>query len=140
MTLTDREIKHLKTVVAYLHNDERKDYENQGQPADHIFESVLGLQEVLLRSSPTLPIPDENDYGFNRDGQNDGKDGPDINWRWAKETVGLVALELNEAYKQFEVSDEGWNTPSGSLQCAAKLLNEAMKRLGIVDPDGEIPF
>ena len=52
MTLTDRELKHLKTVIDYLYNDERKDYENEGQDKDHIFVSVLGLQEILWRGSP----------------------------------------------------------------------------------------
>ena len=52
MKLTDQELKHLKTVIDYLYNDERKDYENEGQDKDHIFVSVLGLQEIMWRGSP----------------------------------------------------------------------------------------
>ena len=52
MTLTDRELKHLKTVIDYLYNDESKDYETEGRPKDHIFVSVLGLQEIFWRGSP----------------------------------------------------------------------------------------
>ncbi len=51
MTLTDRELKHLKTVIEYLYSDESKDYESQDRPKDHIFVSVLGLQEILWRGS-----------------------------------------------------------------------------------------
>ena len=61
MTLTDRELKHLKTVIDYLYNDERKDYENEGQDKDHIFVSVLGLQEILWVGSPRIvgqPTPE----------------------------------------------------------------------------------
>ena len=60
MKLTDREKKHLKTVIAYLYRDESKDYENEGQPADHIFESVLGLQEIMRRDRPPLLPGDIN--------------------------------------------------------------------------------
>ena len=52
MTLTDKEREHLKAVIDYLYSDEAKDYEIEGQPEDHIFVSVLGLQEILWRGSP----------------------------------------------------------------------------------------
>ena len=52
MKLKDKELRHLKAVIDYLYNDERKDYENEGQPKDHIFVSVLGLQEIMWRGSP----------------------------------------------------------------------------------------
>ena len=52
MKLTDRELKHLNAVIGYLYNDESKDYENEGQDKDHIFVSVLGLQEIMWRGSP----------------------------------------------------------------------------------------
>ena len=52
MKLTDKELHHLDTVIRYLHSDELKDYENEGRPPDHIFTSVLGLQEILRRETP----------------------------------------------------------------------------------------
>ena len=52
MGLNAKELDHLKRVIDYLYSDEARDYENEGQPADHIFVSVLGLQEILWRGSP----------------------------------------------------------------------------------------
>ena len=52
MELNAKELDHLKRVIDYLYSDEARDYENEGQPADHIFISVLGLQEILWRGSP----------------------------------------------------------------------------------------
>ncbi len=67
--------------------------------------------------------------------------GPDIKWRWAKETIGLIALELNEAYAEFSVTEDGWSTPNGKLHCAAKRLEEVMQRLGLTDHlTDELPF
>ena len=53
MTLKDKELRHLKTVIDYLYCDESRNYEDEGSPADHIFVSVLGLQEILWRASPS---------------------------------------------------------------------------------------
>ena len=163
MDLTEKQTNALTRVLRQYGYDEHKNFVEQGQPTDHVFRDLALLApslppidkfwtgeyrrfaEQLERNSvpapeEAAPTPDENDYGSNRDHPNGGKGGPDINWRWAKETVGLAALELNKAYEQFVVSDEGWETPNGSLQCAAKLLNEAMQRLGIADPDRDFPF
>ena len=52
MEINAKELDHLKRVIDYLYSDEARDYENEGQPADHIFISVLGLQEILWRGSP----------------------------------------------------------------------------------------
>ena len=62
----------------------------------------------------------------------------EIELRWAKETIGMVAVELNEAYAQFDISRNGCEIPLGKLHCAAKRLEEAMQRLG--HTGGEIPF
>ena len=51
MELNAKELDHLKRVIDYLYSDEARDYENEGHPADHIFISVLGLQEILWRGS-----------------------------------------------------------------------------------------
>ena len=61
MGLNAKELDHLKRVIDYLYSDECRDYENEGSPADHIFVSVLGLQEILWRGSPSTvgqPIPE----------------------------------------------------------------------------------
>ena len=46
-----KELDHLKTVVNYLYNDERKHYECEGKPENHIFESVVALEEFVKRQS-----------------------------------------------------------------------------------------
>ena len=53
MDLNAKELGHLKRVIDYLYSDERRGYENEDRPADHIFVSVLGLQEILWRGSPS---------------------------------------------------------------------------------------
>ena len=66
-----------------------------------------------------------------------------IVWRWAKEAVGLVAVELNEAYAQFEITRGGCDIPSPHLHRASARLVEVMKRLGLAEyreQDSEIPF
>ena len=57
--------------------------------------------------------------------------------RWAKEAIGLAAVELNEAYAQFVTTRDGCVVPDRELHDAARRLNEAMQRLGLTD---EIPF
>jgi hypothetical protein len=61
----------------------------------------------------------------------------EIEQRWAKETVGLVAVELNEAYAQFDTSRDNGLIPTDALCQASRRLEEAMRRLGLTD---EIPF
>jgi len=61
----------------------------------------------------------------------------EIELRWAKETIGLVAVELNEAYAQFDITRDNGSIPSGALNQASRRLEEAMQHLGLTD---EIPF
>ena len=67
----------------------------------------------------------------------------EIKWRWAKETIGLTAVELNKAYAELAITRDGCTIPNGKLVSAAKRLEEAMQRLGILnfgDLDRDIPF
>ena len=61
----------------------------------------------------------------------------EIRARWAKETIGLTAIELNEAYAELDITRDGLEIPSGKLWSAAKRLEEAMQCLGITE---DIPF
>ena len=61
----------------------------------------------------------------------------EIEARWAKEAIGLTAVELNEAYAQFEITRDEYELPSGKLFRASRRLEEAMQRLGLTD---DIPF
>ena len=45
-----RELDHLKIVVNYLYNEERKHYEEEPDD-DHVFVSVLVLDEFVKRQS-----------------------------------------------------------------------------------------
>ena len=143
LTITDTELQAIRSAERYL---ALIAHEDAFRPSHEVQADLATVNRMLSRLATAPPIeevasiPDENDYGLGRDHSDGGKDGPDINWRWAKETVGLAALELNEAYKQFVVSDEGWETPNGLLHRAAKRLNEAMERVGNADPAREIHF
>jgi hypothetical protein len=61
----------------------------------------------------------------------------EIEIRWAKEAIGLTAVELNEAYAQFDTTRDNCSIPSGALLHASTRLEDVMKRLGLTD---EIPF
>ena len=64
----------------------------------------------------------------------------EIKVRWAKETIGLVTVQLNEAYAQFEIRRDGHTIPGG-LSRAAERLGEVLQCLGIASNlDDEIPF
>lgn len=64
----------------------------------------------------------------------------EIKVRWAKETIGLVTVQLNEAYAQFEIRSDGFTIPGG-LSRAAERLGEVLQCLGIASNlDDEIPF
>ena len=65
MTLNAKELDHLKRVIDYLYSDEARDYENEGQPENHIWLSVRGLQEIVWCRSPrtgvhSTPVPPAN--------------------------------------------------------------------------------
>ena len=61
----------------------------------------------------------------------------EIETRWAKETIGLAAVELNEAYANLDTTRDNVSIPSGTLYQASRRLEEAMQRLGLTN---EIPF
>ena len=67
----------------------------------------------------------------------------EIETRWAKEAIGLTAVELNEAYAQFEIGRDGCDIPSPYLHRATARLVEVMRRLGLAEYreiDSPIPF
>ncbi len=54
-----------------------------------------------------------------------------------------MAVELNEAYAQFEIDRDGCNIPTPHLHRASARLIEVMKRLGLAEYrelDSAIPF
>ena len=96
----------------------------------------------MTATDPPLGRPigisrEERDRGL--PGQSEDSRGPsvldrgsdEIDARWAKETIGLVAVELNQAYAEFEFTRNDGSIPSGRLQKAHRMLLEAMMRLGV---------
>ena len=51
--ITPKELEHLRTVVNYCYDDERKDYESRDPEdrEDHIFKSVFVLEGVVNRQT-----------------------------------------------------------------------------------------
>ncbi len=98
------------------------------------------LAEVFGRPNGEPPKPSETDEspGIYRGPFAGGHGSGEIGVRWAKETIGLVAVELNEAYAEFDIGRDGYEMPSGKLYGATERLKEALQRLGITGD--EIPF
>ena len=91
------------------------------------------LAEVFGRPNGEPPKPSETDGspGIYRGPFAGGHGSGEIGVRWAKETIGLVAVELNEAYAEFDIGRDGYEMPSGKLYGATERLKEAIQRLGI---------
>ena len=135
----------LQKVVGHNWTDEERHYKETGQPKGHIYEALEVLQcylaDVVHPYGQAGPIGIVRDHP-SHDEELQGKSVVDrgsreIEVRWAKEAVGLVAVELNEAYAQFDTTRDGQSIPSGILNSAARRLEEAMQRLGLTD---DIPF
>ena len=153
--MNSEQVQALNRVLAHYGHDDVKHYREAGEPCGHIAESLLTLNHYMQHQSyetnnePTAGSP----IGIVRDhpSHNEelrGKSVVDsgskmIESRWAKETIGLAAVELNEAYAQFEIDRDGCNIPSPHLHRATARLVEVMKRLGLAEYcelDNEIPF
>jgi len=112
---------------------------------ESISEDVDKLTGLLKRIEPATPA-DETTEQPHQESQGSSvidRGSNEIGARWAKETIGLVVVELNEAYAQIEITRGGYDIPSGKLSDAFRRLKEAMQRLNIVDYDDldrSIPF
>ena len=110
-------------------------------PIGEFLDKFMPDHERLGQTSPIGIVRDHPSHGEGEDSR-----GPSVvdrgriqlEKRWAKETIGLAAVELNEAYAQFEITRDGCSIPSGELHRAARRLKEAMQRLGLTGD--EIPF
>ena len=158
--MNTEEVHALRQVIDMYANDEHHNWLETGRPRGHIAEAFSTLEKYRQARSPEL-----DNESLSRARRGDGAEdppveeaaeepsedsregfviagcgGPDIEWRWAKETIGLAALELNEAYAQLVVTRDGCEIPSGKLYQVKKRLEEAMEHLGVADPNREIPF
>ncbi len=112
-----------------------------------IINSAPPVEEVASRPNGEHPLGQAGPIGIVRDHPSHGEElqgksvvdrgSREIEQRWAKETIGLVAVELNEAYAQFDTSRDNGLIPTGALCNASRRLEEAMQRLGLTDA---IPF
>ncbi len=157
--MNSEQVNALNRVLAHYGHDDVKHYREAGEPSGHIAQSLLVLNHYMQHCQATSPpngdyAPDHpfgqaGPIGIVRDHPSQGAgeylQGPsvidrgsrEIEWRWAKEAIGLTAVELNEAYAQFEMTRDGCSIPSGHLNRASERLEEVMRRLGLTD---EIPF
>ena len=152
------QIEALKTAVRYLADSEYSHFVSEGEPADHIYRTVMTLNHFLDgdKNQADNGVPTQRPFrptGIAQDNPSHGEErqGPsvidrgkkEIETRWAKEAIGLIAVELNEAYAQFEIGRNGCDIPSPYLHRATARLVEVMRRLALAEyreVDSLIPF
>ncbi len=163
-TITDAELEAIRSVERYVNATMPHEERSHSQTVN---EDMLALNRMLSRLAPYPPVEEvasrpNGDYasehpygqaspiGIVRDHPSHDEDlrsksvvdrgSREIKVRWAKETIGLVTVQLNEAYAQFEIRRDGYTIPGG-LSRAAERLGEVLRCLGIAgDLDDEIPF
>ncbi len=157
--MNSEQVNALNRVLAHYGHDDVKHYREAGEPSGHIAQSLLVLNHYIQHCqaapppngdyAPERPLGQAGPIGIVRDhpshGEGEDSQGPsvvdrgsrEIERRWAKEAIGLTAVELNEAYAQFNVTRDGCEIPSGHLNRASERLAEVMQRLGITGD--EIP-
>ena len=139
------EMNALDRVIDHYGPDELKHYEDAGKPQGHIGESLMALVDYRRNCPP----PTVKEVASRPDAKPEDSQEPPvadcdsrvIEWRWAKETIGLAAVELNEAYAQLDIESHGqFEIPSGTLYQVQRRLEEAMQRLGLTNETDELPF
>ena len=160
--MNETQTEAFKAIVNYLNESERRHFISEGEPDDHIYRASMVLKDYIDGNAsrqpasppngeyvPEHPLGQAGPIGIVRDHPRHGEDktsqgesvvdrgSREIEQRWAKETIGLVAVELNEAYAQFDTSRDNGSIPTGALCNASRRLEEALQRLGLTD---EIPF
>ncbi len=158
--MNTEQVNALNRVLAHFGHDEVKHYREGGEPPGHIAQSLSVLEHYFQHRqaappqngdpAPEYPHGQASPIGIVRDHPSHDEDlrsksvvdrgSREIKVRWAKETIGLVAVQLNEVYAQFEIRRDGHTIPGG-LSRAAERLGEVLQCLGIASNlDDEIPF
>ncbi len=146
-TITDTELEAIRSVERYMFTIA---HEDAFRPSHEVQEDIEAVNWMLRRLAPAPPVEEVASRPNGEPPQPEDSQGPsvvdrssrEIEVRWAKETIGLVANELSRAYTEIEITRDGHTIP-GKLGSIAKRLNEAMQRLGVVnydDLDSAIPF
>ena len=142
-TITEAELEAIRSVSAYIGTIA---HEDAFRPSNAVQDDRNEVHRMLSRLAPAPPIEEvasrpgdwAKDLAENSRGPSVvDRGGKEIEQRWAKETIGLVAVELNEAYAQFDTTRDNNSIPSGALCQASRRLEEVMQRLGLTD---ELPF
>ena len=124
----------LNRVIDHYIQDECTHAQGAGDPPGHIADSLMTLDNY--RNARVRNKPGNDDSHGPSVTERDSKE---MEVRWAKETIGLVAVDLNNAYAEIVIDRDGHTIPSGKLNSAARQLEEAMDRLGLTHvPD--LPF
>ena len=159
-TITDAELQAIRSVDCHIRTIAHSD---AFRPPEPVLEDIQQVGRLVKRLCTAPPIeevasrPNGADdptagspIGIVRDHPSHDEDlrsksvvdrgSREIKVRWAKETIGLVTVQLNEAYAQFEIRRDGHTIPGG-LSRAAERLGEVLQCLGIASNlDDEIPF
>ena len=111
-------------------------------PDRPVQDDLATVNRMLSRLVPAAPAEEvaSRPNGNSKDSQGQSfvdRGSDEIMVRWAKEAIGLTAVELNEAYAQFDATRYGLSIPYDQLKSAIGRLEEVMQRLDLFD---EIPF
>ena len=163
LTITDTEVQAIRSAERYLSTIA---HEDAFHPSRSVLADLETVNRMLSRLATAPPIEEVESNGQIECDERSPRPGDwakdlappvkevargpsvvdrgrtEIEVRWAKETIGLVANELSRAYTEIEITRDGHTIPGG-LGSIANRLNEAMQRLGLVnhgDLDSEIPF
>ncbi len=146
--MNHEEMQALGRVLEHYLRNEAEHAQAAGDPPGHIADSLMTLDhyrqtrihlhEEQPAGSPIGIVRDHPSHGEDSRGSSVVDRGSrDIEVRWAKEAIGLTAVELNEAYAQFDATRYGLSIPYGQLKSAIRRLEEVMQRLDLFD---DIPF
>ena len=133
-TITEAELEAIRSVSAYIGTIA---HEDAFRPSNAVQDDRNEVHRMLSRLAPAPPIEEvaSRPGDWAKDLAEDSQ-GPsvvdrgcvEIEMRWAKEAIGLTAVELNEAYAQFDVTR--YEIPAGHLNRASERLEEIMQCLG----------
>ena len=140
LTITDTELQAIRSAERYLFTIAHEDAFRPSQSVQADLATVNRMLSRLAAAPPIEEVVEEPSEDSQEPSVSDCGSRV-IEWRWAKETIGLVAVELNEAYAELDIESHGqFVIPSGKLYQIKRRLDEAMERLGLTNEMDELPF
>lgn len=94
------------------------------------------LNGAIGELDPGAPIDEIAGPVLNQKGNGSVSDrgSREVQYRFAKESIGIACVELNRAYDEFVIDGEGYEVPSGRIQRAHEHLSAAMAHLDVLRP------